>query len=237
MADDNNNNNSTTDHVAIEITDLQHDNKRIPQTPFTSSAVPSREQRDEEFDQEMLHRAIADTGRWTYGTISVEAWVLDDTTGKLVRPLKAYWVDPVYILDNAKNEALLRLTDQSRPDFVRPDPLSPGIGLPGTLWSELSRNNLLDRGTSRRGIKNLNTKNRIAWRRLEEIRNDPDQPYKLRLQLAVKARIGLAAGVKFQFPNGTQVISSVYGTRYHRYNKVKVSIEYTILIKFSRCYR
>ena len=74
----------------------------------------------------------------------------------------------------------------------------------GTLWSELSRNNLLDRGTSRRGIKNLNTKNRIAWRRLEQISRDPDQPYNLRLQLAVKARIGLAAGVKFQFPNGTQ---------------------------------
>lgn len=164
--------------------------------------------------------------------------MLDETTGKLFRPKKAYWVDEVYILDNAKNEALLRLTDQSRPDFVRPDPLSPGIGLPGTLWSELSRNNLLDRGTSRRGIKNLNTKNRIAWRRLEEIRNDPDQSYNLRLQLAVKARIGLAAGVKFQFPNGTQVyMARVYGTRYHRYNKVKVSIEYTILIKFSRCYR
>ena len=202
MADDNNSN--TTDHVAIEITDLQHDNKRIPQTPFTSSTVPSREQRDEEFDQEMLHRAIADTGRWAYGTISVEAWVLDDTSGKLFRPPKAYWVDPVYILDNEQNEELLRLTDQSRPDFVRPDPLSPGIGLAGTLWSELSRNNLLDRGTSRRGIKNLNIKNRIAWRRLEEIRNDPDQPYNLRLQLAAKAGIGLAAGVKFQFSNGTQ---------------------------------
>ena len=63
MAEDNNSN-STTDHVAIEISDLRHiDNNQHKRIPFTSSAVPSREQRDEEFDQEMLHRAIADTGR------------------------------------------------------------------------------------------------------------------------------------------------------------------------------
>lgn len=37
----------------------------------------------------MLHRAIADTGKWAYGTISVEAWVLNEETGKLVRPHRA----------------------------------------------------------------------------------------------------------------------------------------------------
>lgn len=188
------------DHVAIEIANLSssptstNNEKKTkssfhpdPHIPWTTSLVPSREQRDVEFDQDMLSRAIADTGRWAYGTISVEAWVLDTQTGKLIRPKKAFWFDPVVVRDNIDNEAMLRLVDDGRDDFVRPEPLSPGVGLAGVLWSELSNGNLLD------------GRSRIVWREVEPISNDPDQPYNLRLQLAVKAGIGRVAGVKYQF--------------------------------------
>mmetsp|Transcript_18384 Transcript_18384/g.31108 ORF Transcript_18384/g.31108 Transcript_18384/m.31108 type:complete len:111 (+) Transcript_18384:61-393(+) len=98
---------NSTEHVVIEMTDIigDHNNKRSSSgnhntetiqrknnphfVAFTNSAAKSREERDVEFDEDMLRRAIADTGKWAYGTISVEAWVLNEQTGKLVRPHRA----------------------------------------------------------------------------------------------------------------------------------------------------
>ena len=97
--------------------------------------------------------------------------------------------------ENQNNEALLRLVDDTREDFVRPDPLAPGVGLAGALWSELSSNNNLfnqnlqttvpGHRRHRRSLtpgsgsmfdlgKLLNEKN-IVWREVEPIANDPDQ--------------------------------------------------------------
>eukprot|EP00581_Thalassiosira_minuscula_P006822 CAMPEP_0183706684 /NCGR_PEP_ID=MMETSP0737-20130205/3442_1 /TAXON_ID=385413 /ORGANISM="Thalassiosira miniscula, Strain CCMP1093" /LENGTH=577 /DNA_ID=CAMNT_0025934155 /DNA_START=327 /DNA_END=2060 /DNA_ORIENTATION=- len=187
--------------------------------------VLTREQREEEFDQEMLRRAIADTGRWAYGTISVEAWIFDEKKGKLVRPKRAFWFDPVVVNENRHNESLMRLVDDTRSDFVGPDDLAPGIGLAGALFSELAH---VHRNSRRNVEPSYRTKNRlarneatlkqkhfgtgvssmlsramgskhVAWREVEPISNDPDQPFNLRLQLLVEAGIGFAAGVKFQF--------------------------------------
>lgn len=36
------------------------------------------------------------------------------------------------------HDAILRLTDDSRDDYCAPDPLSPGVGLAGVLFMELS---------------------------------------------------------------------------------------------------
>mmetsp|Transcript_37540 Transcript_37540/g.79160 ORF Transcript_37540/g.79160 Transcript_37540/m.79160 type:complete len:512 (-) Transcript_37540:1674-3209(-) len=194
-------------HVVIEMAELKpsdkKDNQKRPEVPWTSSTAQTRKQRDEEFDIDMLHRAIADTGRWAYGTISVEAWVLDEETGKLVRPRRAFWFDPVAVQEGAGNEAMMRLVDYTREDFVRPDPLAPGVGLAGALWSELHQDN---RGSFMPTMKNINVglnAKHVAWREVEPISNDPDQPYNLRLKLAVEAGIGLAAGVRFQF-QGTE---------------------------------
>lgn len=106
-------------HVVIEMTDIigtDHDNtsslassvhsaepiqtkNKTPFVAFANSAAQSREERDVEFDEDMLRRAIADTGKWAYGTISVEAWVLNEQTGKLVRPHRAVSCLHVYSLE------------------------------------------------------------------------------------------------------------------------------------------
>eukprot|EP00584_Thalassiosira_punctigera_P010808 CAMPEP_0172546076 /NCGR_PEP_ID=MMETSP1067-20121228/15897_1 /TAXON_ID=265564 ORGANISM="Thalassiosira punctigera, Strain Tpunct2005C2" /NCGR_SAMPLE_ID=MMETSP1067 /ASSEMBLY_ACC=CAM_ASM_000444 /LENGTH=514 /DNA_ID=CAMNT_0013332947 /DNA_START=78 /DNA_END=1625 /DNA_ORIENTATION=+ len=190
------------------------------------ASAHAREKRDDDFDRDMLYRAIADTGRWAYGTVSVEAWVFSEQTGKLIRPERAFWFDPVVVHDGADNEALMRLVDHEREDFVRPDPLAPGIGLAGALWSELSHRNAFPAmnmqrhlsgrgaGVAQDGMNNVISLSRnVVWREVEPISNDPDQPYNLRLQLAVEAGIGLAAGVQFQF-RGTKglVIYMARGT-------------------------
>lgn len=107
---------NTSGHVVIDIVDEhkrsspssgahnnptptreQHNNPN-DHVAFTNSKAKSREECDVEFDEDMLHRAIADTGKWAYGTISVEAWVLNEQTGKLVRPHRAVSLFFVYCL-------------------------------------------------------------------------------------------------------------------------------------------
>ena len=76
----------SSDHVVLEMTELapkesEEDSQEnptrsprptLPQDESWKSWVQfqSGEQKDKEFDREMLHRAIADTGRWAYGTVS-----------------------------------------------------------------------------------------------------------------------------------------------------------------------
>mmetsp|Transcript_33527 Transcript_33527/g.60393 ORF Transcript_33527/g.60393 Transcript_33527/m.60393 type:complete len:191 (+) Transcript_33527:172-744(+) len=185
-----------SEHVVIEMAEITHTgdkdgesddaHEKPPEVPWTTSTVLSRTQRDEEFDQDMLRRAIADTGRWAYGTISVEAWVFNEQTGKLVWPKRAFWFDPIVVRAGAGNEAMMRLVDDKREDFVGPDPLAPGIGLAGALWSELSSNNkrmTMPSGRpsiingrpsllSGRGIafENIAISKRVVWREVEPIR-------------------------------------------------------------------
>ncbi len=64
---------------------------------------------------------------------------------------------------------------------------------------ELSTQSLIDSVVPHHSKK----PNHVAWRAVKPITEDPDQPYNLRLQLAVQAGIGLAAGVRFHF-RGTQ---------------------------------
>ena len=95
------------------------------------------------------------------------------------------------------HDAILRLTDDSRDDYCAPDPLSPGVGLAGVLFMELSM--LSHQSVLPHSIK----PKRVVWRQVTPIVEDPDQPFNLRLQLAAKAGVGLAAGVRYQF-RGTQ---------------------------------
>lgn len=38
------------------------------------------------YDDNLLHRAVADAGRWAYGTILVEVWALSEDHTLLTRP-------------------------------------------------------------------------------------------------------------------------------------------------------
>lgn len=126
-----------------------------PTDPFASLAIHSYDA----YDDDLLHRAVADAGRWAYGTVLVEVWVQHGTS--LVRPPSGWWLDPVYHAQPCGIEScqLCRLTDKERPDYVAPAPLIPGEGLPGALWAELQggttsnrrRLVLSNRGGSTRG--------------------------------------------------------------------------------------
>ena len=43
-----------------------------------------------------MHRAIQDAGRWAYGTVLIEVWVLNDDRTQLIRPPGGFWLDPVF---------------------------------------------------------------------------------------------------------------------------------------------
>jgi hypothetical protein len=74
-------------------------------------------------DDELLHRAVADAGRWAYGTIFVEVWLLNEKRTELYRPEAGWWIDPIYHLshcvdnkDDNDNDQLSRLTHKKRSD-------------------------------------------------------------------------------------------------------------------------
>ena len=48
------------------------------------------------YDEDLLHRAVADAGRWAYGTVFVEVWLLTEDELALVRPHRGWWMDPVH---------------------------------------------------------------------------------------------------------------------------------------------
>ena len=94
---------------------------------------------DDDYDDDLLHRAVADAGRWAYGTVLVEVWIHTGGT-TLIRPTSGWWLDPMYPLacrQTTTGTDVSRLVDETRPDYVPPTPLVPGEGLPGVLWAEL----------------------------------------------------------------------------------------------------
>ena len=119
-----------------------------------------------------------------------------------------WWAEPACL---SSNEALARLTDPSRADYVPALPLCPGEGLPGLLWAEasggqggLSRMTSLispdiEVGESRTYTKLRTNSNRIIWRDVRQLALDPDQPWNPRLQLFMQLELGYAAAVPFDF--------------------------------------
>lgn len=172
------------------------------------------------YDDELLHRAVADAGRWAYGTIFVELWALNDERTLLFRPEAGWWVDPVYHRDCGTDCPICRLTDSDRPDYVRPGPLTPGEGLPGALWAETghhakqqqrswlgshSSNHVRSRFRSAADVATHvfadtsapTAAKKIVWREIKAMANDPDQPWNLRLQLLATMGLGWVAAVDF----------------------------------------
>jgi hypothetical protein len=131
------------------------------------------------FDSSLLHRAVADAGRWAYGVMFVEVWVQNDIT-QLVRPEGGWWIDPVFHVDCGEDCKICRLTNPARKDFLKPEPLFPGEGLPGCL--------LVDTAVSA---------DAVVWREIKTVVEDPDQPWNPRLQQLGEIGLGWAAAVPF----------------------------------------
>ncbi len=104
-----------------------------------------QEQRREIFHQDLLNRTLQDAGQFAYGTKMVELWVWDASLSKLFRPEGGWWIDPYWHrhkTDDAHACTFCQLVDKSRQDYIAPPMLSPGVGIPGVLWSDLGH----DRG-------------------------------------------------------------------------------------------
>mmetsp|Transcript_2054 Transcript_2054/g.4301 ORF Transcript_2054/g.4301 Transcript_2054/m.4301 type:complete len:598 (+) Transcript_2054:26-1819(+) len=140
--------------------------------------------------------------------------------------------------------AFAQLTDRSRSDYIHPIPTGPGVGLPGVLWSETSNGANtggsamnLDRSqrsarslvsqTNQRGGNNMSlvaaftkgTSDSVAWRHVDTLANDPDQPFDERLQCFAQAGFTLAAGVPFDI-NGYRGIAIFFGNPHAEVTKL-----------------
>lgn len=166
------------------------------------------------YDKDFLHRTVEDAGRWAFGVILVELWVLNKEACHLYRPECGWWIDTYADKDNLFSV----LTDPSLPDYIHAEPLAPGIGLPGYLWSQSKSVNPGDREVGRlsvlpgrrsetiaerspdevkkTGVQRVRS-NEVSWCEVKPLAADPDQPYNKRLQYMAKAGLGLAAGVPF----------------------------------------
>jgi hypothetical protein len=103
----------------------------------TTSYQPPTNIPDSDYDKEFFQRVVADAGRWAYGVVLVEVWVMNQHRTHLERPEGGCWVDPVardYGQEN--NTKFQRLIDPTREDYFPPIPHAPGVGIPGALWAQ-----------------------------------------------------------------------------------------------------
>lgn len=95
----------------------------------------------EDIYHDKLCKAFSDTGNFSCGIAAIEAWVINDKKTRLIRPQGAWWCDPNYHppphLDEDKcRRSLKKLEDPKDEEYLKPEPLQPGLGLPGLLWAE-----------------------------------------------------------------------------------------------------
>jgi hypothetical protein len=201
------------DHVAVD----------IPEQPISQQSPRVNPSSRNDYDNDFFHRVVEDAGRWAFGVIFVEVWVLNSTRTHLIRPESGWWIDP-YARGRGENTAFVRLTDPSSPDYLEPEPLCPGVGLPGALWAEVeggnaankrravvaaspegfdttsNRSERLARHVSERLARHVGERSarRVTWREVKPLAEDPDQPYNPRLNFLAESGLGLAAGVPFK---------------------------------------
>jgi hypothetical protein len=83
------------DHVALDVEEVTNESTLegdVSQEKKESQSGRTAQKRSSEpFDNSLLHRAVADAGRWAYGVMFVEIWVQNDIT-QLVRPEGGWWL-------------------------------------------------------------------------------------------------------------------------------------------------
>jgi hypothetical protein len=254
MNDNNVNNAKSTlknGHVALDIEDVIEDsnpnkgvswvkNERQSGQGLTAQGKSLYRSADA-YDNNLLHQAVADGGRWAYGVIAAEVWVLNDELTQLCRPESGWWIDPVFHSDCGNNCKVCQLTNPDCEGYLKPEPLFPGEGLPGVLWSDSRRVNRVNAsGRDPKStvigsllIGSLLTKSKparknnpakgpidttasvdtIAWREIKAIADDPDQPWNPRLQLYGEIGLGWAAAVPFNCHGQKGIV--IYMAREH----------------------
>jgi hypothetical protein len=143
------------------------------------------------YDRDFFHQVVRDAGRWAFGVVAVEVWVLNAAKTHLFRPDHGWWIDP-YAIDCGENHTFDRLTDSSREDYLEATPLAPGCGLPGALYAQIQRGNLAAAASQNNILHHS-----VTWREVKPIAEDPDQPYNPRMQFLAAAGLGWAAGIPF----------------------------------------
>ncbi|KAL7533069.1 hypothetical protein ACHAXR_005021, partial [Thalassiosira sp. AJA248-18] len=143
------------------------------------------------------------------GVDAVAVWVLDEDTGKLTNPAGGWWRRDLGIISRTQAEALARLEDKTRRDYVKPSPVSPGTDIAGILWAE-SRNrdggsDQLAHGHHHFHLGRLSphsnqqhTYGQTQWRNINSICDDPDSATGPRPMLLKEAGFKMAAGIPFQ---------------------------------------
>lgn len=188
----------------------------------TSASQTNADANHHSYDNHFLHGIVEDAGRWAFGVMMVELWVLQELGTHLYRPQCGWWIDEYA----DTKDKFCRLTDSTLANYIPAEPLPPGVGLPGYLWSQSSRGNPANTqdpvgrfdtrgsvlGGSRTPERFEATRSRadviasrLSWCEVKPLADDPDQPHNPRLQFLAEAGIGLAAGVPFNM-GGTRGI-------------------------------
>jgi hypothetical protein len=191
------------DHVAVD----------IPEQPTSQQSPRVNPSARNNYENDFFHRVVEDAGRWAFGVIFVEVWVLNSSRTHLIRPESGWWIDP-YACGSGENTTFVRLTDPSLPDYLEPGALSPGVGLPGVLWAEVEGGNVANKrrpvvAVSPKGFDTTSNRSEqrhvserlarhVTWREVKPLAEDPDQPYNPRLNFLAESGLGLAAGVPFK---------------------------------------
>ena len=95
----------------------------------------------DQINKEKLSSVLSDVGSQAQGVVALEVWVYDPTRMQLVRTEHGWWreenYEPVVYTGTRENafEALARLEDEKRDDYIEATPMQPGQGFVGNLWS------------------------------------------------------------------------------------------------------
>jgi len=157
-----------------------------------SSVVPVQDQ-GANLD-EVFERALKSAVRWAYGVVAGEVWVVSGQS--LVNVKGGFFIDPV-MKNSQPSDAMDRLTDQSRPDYLESETLAFGQGLAGALITEFGYSQS-GYGRSMKAATGGSTDTSLAYRDIRVMADDPDQPYNARLKALREAGFGFVVGVLFE---------------------------------------
>ena len=87
-----------------------------------------------DYDKAMLQYILNDIGAHAFGIIAVEVWEKDGDGLTLSMVPGGFWVDPVFAKSHSDNAALVELISK---DYSDVDPVFPGGGLAGYLWTKV----------------------------------------------------------------------------------------------------